>query len=92
MDTTFEATLDDKGMIRLPKRVSSRLGLLPGTILVVEQADESGASLRIEPDQVVLLNEQGVLVTDSEILMDIDDLIHQQRSARLLHLLGDDLS
>jgi bifunctional DNA-binding transcriptional regulator/antitoxin component of YhaV-PrlF toxin-antitoxin module len=91
MDTTFEATVDENGTIRLPRIVSSRLGLHPGTVLVVEQTDEGGASLRIESVEVVLLNERGVLVADTEVLVDINDLIHQQRSARIHHLLGDDL-
>ena len=87
MDTTFTATIDEKGIIRLPEQISSQLGLLPGMALIVEPDEESGVSLRVEPDELRLLNKGGVLVADTEPLVDVDHLIQQQRSERMLHLL-----
>ena len=88
MGTTFKATIDKKGIIRLPEQIISQLGLHPGSTLIVEQDEESGVSLRIDNDGLRLINKGGVLVANAEPLVDVDQFIHMQRSERMQHLLG----
>lgn len=89
MSTTFEATIDEKGIIRLPEQVMAQLGLRPGAILIVEQGEKDTISLRTDADEPRLINKSGILVTDAELLVDSDRFIHQQRSERARHLLGE---
>ena len=79
MDTTFEATIDEKGIIRLPEQIISQLGLLPGTTLIVEEDEESGVGLRINSNGLRLVNKGGVLVANVEPLVDVDQFIRMQR-------------
>jgi AbrB family looped-hinge helix DNA binding protein len=78
----METTLDKFGRVVIPKRVRDDLGLKPGAVLKIEQADQR---ILMEPvhegPHVVVKN--GVLVFSGTATGDIVGAIQGNRQARL---------
>jgi len=78
----METTLDKFGRVVIPKRVRDDLGLKPGAVLQIEQADQR---ILMEPvhegPHVVVKN--GVLVFSGTATGDIVGAIQGNRQARL---------
>jgi len=87
MSQTIKVTLDDIGRILIPASVQRRLGLSPGTLLVVEDDDDNGVHLRIQTEQPVLVNKAGVLVVRAKPLDDLAGVTRRERDRRALNLL-----
>lgn len=78
----METTLDKFGRVVIPKRVRDDLGLKPGSVLQIEQADQR---ILIEPvgDEPHLVVKNGVLVFSGTATGDIMGAIQVHRQGRL---------
>ncbi len=88
MSQIFEITVDDHGHILISEAVRHNLGLEPGMKLVVERADADNVQLSPQPESPRLIDENGVLVVEAELLADVNDFIQQERNRRIAHLIG----
>ena len=86
MSQTIQVTLDDVGRILIPASVQQRLGLSPGTLLVVEEGDGNGVHLRIQTEQPVLVDKAGVLVVRAKPIEDLAGVTRRERDRRALDL------
>jgi len=82
MNEAIEVSLDGEGGIVIPASVRRRLGLSPGMMLIVEQADDGSVRLRSSPGPV-LVDEGGVLVLHSEVEDDLTDVVRRERDSRV---------
>jgi hypothetical protein len=55
--------------------------------LVVEEADNRGVRLRIQPETPLLVNKGGVLVVRAKPLSDMTDITRRERNGRVTDLL-----
>jgi AbrB family looped-hinge helix DNA binding protein len=78
----METTLDRFGRVVIPKRIRDDLGLLPGTVLKVE---ERGGAVNLSPleEEAALAEEDGVLVFRGRAVGDLDAAVDQARRDRL---------
>ncbi|HEX6985867.1 MAG TPA: AbrB/MazE/SpoVT family DNA-binding domain-containing protein [Planctomycetaceae bacterium] len=81
-----EVEVDDQGRIAVPSAVRDRLELTPGTTLVVEQEADT-TYLRVRVEHPRLVEKQGVLVVEGEVLGDIVDPVRRERDARVEYLM-----
>ena len=86
MSQTVEVVLDDQGRIVLPAGVRRLLGLAPGMTLVVEQATDDAAYLRVETEPPRLVDRQGILVVQAQPVGDLTDSLRQHREQRVADL------
>ena len=85
MSQVTEISLDDMGRILIPATVQSRLGLLPGMRLIVEESDKDGVRLRIQSEPPVLVDKAGVLeIKTPPFICDSQNFLKFNRSARLV--------
>ncbi len=87
MSQTIKVTLDDVGRILIPASAQRRLGLSPGTLLVVEEDDSNGVHLRIQTERPVLVDKAGVLVVRAKPIDDLAGVTRRERDRRALNLL-----
>lgn len=83
----MEAVLDKFGRIVIPKQVRDDLGLSPGAILRVEEAEE-GIVLKPVPGHSPLVVEDGVLVFTGEVAGDLERVVQRDREERAKKLAG----
>lgn len=78
----METTLDRFGRVVIPKRVRDDLGLIPGTVLQVE---ERGGAVSLTPvtEEALLVEEDGVLVFRGRAAGDLTGAVAETRDARL---------
>jgi bifunctional DNA-binding transcriptional regulator/antitoxin component of YhaV-PrlF toxin-antitoxin module len=89
MSQVIKISLDDMGRTLIPAAVQSRLGLLPGTSLVVEEGDQGSVCLRVQSEPPVLVDKAGVLVVRAEPLCDLPDVTRHERNRWVFDLLAD---
>jgi AbrB family looped-hinge helix DNA binding protein len=83
MDKQIQTMMDRSGRVVIPKAIRMRLGLLPGTRLIVEEHSNEEIRLRPLPRQeALLINKGGVLVVQSQATGDIAKAVRQEREAR----------
>jgi bifunctional DNA-binding transcriptional regulator/antitoxin component of YhaV-PrlF toxin-antitoxin module len=87
MSQIFEVSLDELGRILISEAIRSRLGLLPGMMLVVEKGDNGSVRLRLQPEQPVLIDKGGILVVRAKALSDLNDIVRQERDRRVLNFI-----
>jgi bifunctional DNA-binding transcriptional regulator/antitoxin component of YhaV-PrlF toxin-antitoxin module len=87
MDQVIEVSLDNSGHILIPSTLQSRLGLLPGMILVVEEGDNGGVRLSVQSEPPTLVDKGGVLVVKAEPLGDLTNITRRERDRRASNLL-----
>ncbi|MGC1274666.1 MAG: AbrB/MazE/SpoVT family DNA-binding domain-containing protein [Planctomycetaceae bacterium] len=78
-----EVEVDEQGRITIPTAVRDRLALKPGMTLVVEQEPPDRIWLRIRDDEARLVEKDGVLVVEGELIGDVDDALRRERDARV---------
>ena len=87
MHEQIQTMVDRSGRVVIPKAIRMRLGLSPGTTLIVEEHDNKEIRLRPLPRQEALLaNKGGVLVAQSPATGDIVKAVRQEREARASEL------
>ena len=87
MIEAVEISFDDRGTILVPEFLRSRLGLFPGTTLVVEEADGEGVRLRVQSEETPLLEEGAVLVAQVTAVGELDNVVRHERDRRVFKLL-----
>jgi len=87
MVQAIEISFDDRGTILVPEFLRSRLGLFPGTTLIVEEANGEGIRLRVQPEDAPLVEENGVLVAQVTAVGELDSATRNERDRRLFELL-----
>ena len=87
MSHRIEVVLDDQGRLVFPALLQRQLGLRPGMTLVVEQETADAAYLRVQTEQPRLVDEQGVLVIQTQACDDIGNAIQNERNQRVVELL-----
>lgn len=75
--------IDRSGRIRIPKTIRTRLGLSPGTRLVIETHDDEEIRLRPVREQPKLVDKGGVLVVQSSAVEELDGVEKRVRQERL---------
>lgn len=87
----MEVRLDKYGCIAVPKSARDRLGIGPGTELVVEVA-EGRLILRPVHERTVLEEREGLLVSTAEVApdMDVPSIVEETRATRVRTLAGRD--
>jgi len=91
MSQVIEVVVDEQRLISFPATIGNRLGLFPGTTLVVEEGDQGNMLLRIQPEPPTVVDEGGVLVIRGELLGDLTNVIrheHDRRVADLIERVG----
>ena len=83
MSQIVEASVDNRGCIRIPAEVRDRMGLSPGMRLIVEEGERGRICLRIPEESPVLVEKEGVLVVRAEGTGDIGDAVRRERGRRL---------
>jgi len=78
----METTLDKFGRIVIPKRVRDDLGLKPGAVLQIEQADQKILMEPVNEEQHVVVK-NGVLVFSGTATGDLVGAIQTHRQERL---------
>lgn len=87
MHKQIQTMMDRSGRVVIPKAIRMRLGLLPGTRLIVEEHSNEEIRLRPLPRQeALLINKGGVLVVQSQAAGDIAQAVRQEREARASEL------
>ena len=79
--------MDRSGRVVIPKAVRTRLGLSPGTTLIVEEHGDQEIRLRPLPHhEPSLADKDGVLVVRSQAVGDIAGVERRERAARVSEL------
>ena len=86
MSDVIEVELDEANRILISPELQKRLGLSPGMTLVVEEEQNGGVALHIQPELSMLIDKGGVLVARVELIDDIADVVRQERERRALDL------
>jgi hypothetical protein len=86
MGEQIEMELDQQGRLVLSSPVANRLGLTPGTRLVVEK-DAANVALRIQSEQPRLVDKGGVLVVEPDNPTSFEDPVQREREQRILALI-----
>jgi bifunctional DNA-binding transcriptional regulator/antitoxin component of YhaV-PrlF toxin-antitoxin module len=86
MTELVELLIDETGCIRIPVDIQDRLGLEPGTFLVLEEADDGGIRLRARENLPILVDKDGILVVRAEPLAGFADMVRQDRDSRVASL------
>ena len=86
MEEGVEVSLDDQGRMVIPPTLQHRLGLQPGTTLVVEQGDAGQIYLRPQTTESMLVDKQGVTVVRTQPLGDLSHVTRFERDRRVSDL------
>ncbi len=78
---TVQVSLDERGQIIISEPLRTRLGLMPGMALIVEQEDAH--SVRLRPQ---LIDEGGILVALGEPVGNLLDVVREERERYLAEL------
>ena len=81
MPQTIEVALNDRGQIVIAEPLQTRLGLMPGMALIVEQEDAH--SVRLRPQ---LIDEGGILVALGEPAGSLLDVVREERERYLAEI------
>ena len=87
MTELAELLIDEEGCIRIPPDVQDRLGLEPGTSLVLEEADSGEIRLRTKEAVPILVDRDGILVITAGPLSEFADIVRQDRESRIASLM-----
>ena len=87
MSVLSQITIGRFGRILIPKAIQIRLGLTPGTTLLVEKRNDKEILLRPLREEPQLANKDGVLVVQSEAVGGIIDAERREREARMSQLM-----
>lgn len=87
MKEAIQVSLDELGRILVPASVRERLHLSPGMTLMVEKAEQGGVRLRIQEEQPILVEKDGILVARVEPTSDLANITRHKRDRRLFDLL-----
>jgi antitoxin component of MazEF toxin-antitoxin module len=87
MTELAELLIDETGCIRIPPDIQDRLGVEPGTSLVLEEADGGEIRLRAKENLPVLVDKDGILVVRADPLTDLADAVRQDRDSRVSSLM-----
>ena len=87
MAEDVKVSVDENGRIWIPLALQNRLGLEPGMTFIVEEGDNNGVRLRPSPEQVTLLDKEGILVVRAEPVTDLTDIVRRERNLRTASLL-----
>jgi AbrB family looped-hinge helix DNA binding protein len=86
MTELAELLIDETGCIHIPADIQDRLGLEPGTSLVLEQADDGEIRLRAKENLPILVDKDGILVVRAEPLAGFAEVVRQDRDSRVASL------
>jgi AbrB family looped-hinge helix DNA binding protein len=75
-------SVDEKGHIEIPAALQTRLGLKPGTTLLVEEAENGGVRLRQQLAEATLTDKEGILVVQAQPLDDLTSAVRRTRDLR----------
>jgi AbrB family looped-hinge helix DNA binding protein len=78
-------TIDGFGRLVIPKAARDRHGLLPGTVVELEDSPP-GILLRPAVTEVAVRWKDGILVLTAPAASNLDDLVRTDRTARSKHL------
>lgn len=87
MSETIRITIDRSGRVLIPKAIRTRLGLSPGTTLMVEEHDNKEILLRPLREGPRLIDKGGVLVVQSQAVGEIANAERREREVRVSELL-----
>jgi AbrB family looped-hinge helix DNA binding protein len=79
--------MDRFGRIRIPKEICNRLGLAPGTTLIIEAHGNKEIHLRAAQEKPLVVEKDGVLVVRSIATDDLSIIEKREREDRLAELL-----
>jgi AbrB family looped-hinge helix DNA binding protein len=82
MTEMVELSVDEKGHIQIPAALQSRLGLKPGTSLLVEEGENGGIRLRQQLAEATLTDKEGILVVQAQPLEDLTSAVRRTRDPR----------
>jgi len=88
MSEIDQVAVDRSGKIRIPKAIRSKLGLAPGTWLVIETHNDEEIRLRPLREAPPLMDKAGVLVVQSEAAGQLDGIERREREERLAELIS----
>ena len=79
MSQRIEVILDERGRIALPSPLQRKLGVTPGTTLVVER-EKDAVYLRVQKaEEPCLVDKQGVLVVRARPFGDLANVVRDER-------------
>jgi AbrB family looped-hinge helix DNA binding protein len=78
-------TIDGFGRVVIPKAARDRYGLLPGTVVELEESPP-GILLRPAPTEATVRSKGGILVLTSRAASSLEDAVRADRTARSRHL------
>ena len=84
-------TIDKLGRVVIPQKLRERLGLFPGTKLVVESNTDDAVVLKLVQEVPEVRREKGkfpVILGKSKVDVDIVELIKKDREDYIQHILG----
>jgi hypothetical protein len=82
----YQLTLDPSGHILISPAIRARLRLAPGMTFVVEERDNKELVLRLQDEEPPVVDKDGVLVVQSQVVGDIANAVRQERDARATEL------
>ena len=82
--------MDEEGQIILPHEAISRLHLLPGLRLIIEEK-KSKIIIELENEETRLSKQDGILIVDGKLTGEITDIVQMSRAERITSLLEDSL-
>lgn len=83
MRDRVEIELDDEGRLVLPVMLAHRLGLVRGTMLVVEQETAESTYVRVQPATPPVIEKGSVFVITAAAEQPWTTLLHADREHRL---------
>lgn len=86
MNGIVEVSVDNQGRIKIPEEVRKRLGLSPGTRLIVEEGERGEIRLHVPEAPPQLVEKEGVLVVRATATGDLKDAVRRERDQRLSDL------
>jgi len=86
MTEVNQVTIDQTGHILIPKAICARLGLVPGTTLIVEEQSDGRLLLRPLLEEPPLVDKGGVLVVQVSAIGELAGVERRDREARLAEL------
>lgn len=85
MMETFKTKVDKFGRIVIPKEMRADLGILPGSVILIEGGAEE-ITIRPLPEEPLIYNKSGILVARNKMTGDIESHIKKLRSERIISL------
>jgi len=84
MTITIQTSIDNQGRIVIPSSYGNKLGLSKGMKLIVEEVENNQFCLRIQKEEPILVDKQGILVVKSEAKTELIEIIQRERDRRIL--------